>query len=71
MATITIGGVHAGAERKRGFLARVLDRMGEAQLQRARSIAKPHLLALDDEELRKLGYTRDEIRRWPSGAHWV
>jgi uncharacterized protein YjiS (DUF1127 family) len=71
MATITADGLHAETERKRGFFARVLDRMGEAQMQRARAIAKPHLLALDDEELAQLGYTRDEVRRWPAGASWL
>jgi len=71
MATITLDGMRAEGAPKRGFFARVLDRMAEAQVQRARAIAKPHLLALDDEELRQIGYTREEISLWPAGAPWL
>jgi hypothetical protein len=43
----------------------------DAQVQRARAIAKPHLLTLDDEELARFGYTRDQVRRWPTGSYWL
>jgi hypothetical protein len=69
---MTIDGIHAGTERKSRFFARALERMAEAQMARGRAIAKPHLLALDDEELQHLGYRREEIQRWPSGAgRWL
>jgi hypothetical protein len=71
MATITLDGVCAESEPKRGFLARMLDRMMEAQMYRARAIAKPYLLAMNDDELRQIGYTREGIRQWPSGARWL
>ncbi len=71
MATITLDGIRAGSERKQGFFARMLKRMAEAQMSRARAISKPYLLAMDDEELRQIGYSRDEVSRWPSGARWL
>jgi hypothetical protein len=45
--------------------------MTEAQMHRARAMAKPHLLAMDDRELQRLGHTRAEIERWPSGTYWM
>lgn len=71
MTTIAVDGLHAGTERKRGFFARVLAGLSEAQMMRARGLAKPHLLALTDEELAQLGYTRAEIAQWPQGYHWL
>jgi hypothetical protein len=71
MTTITADGIRSKGESKRGFFARALDRVMEAQMYRARATAKPHLLVMDDEELRRLGYTRAEIERWPSGALWL
>jgi uncharacterized protein YjiS (DUF1127 family) len=71
MTTITADGVHADTEHKRGFFSRALERISEAQMQRARALAKPHLLTLGDEELEALGYTRDEINAWPQGAKWL
>lgn len=69
---ITFDGTHAVRERKGGFFARALERMAEAQMQRGRAVARPYLLALDDEELQQLGYRRDEIKRWPSGGgRWL
>jgi uncharacterized protein YjiS (DUF1127 family) len=69
---MTIDGVHAGRERKSGVFARALERMAAAQMDRGRAIAKPYLLSLDDEELSDLGYRREEIQRWPSGAaRWL
>jgi hypothetical protein len=72
MAVTTADHLHVASERKRGFFSRAFERFAEAQSERARAIAKPHLLALDDEELTHLGYDRDEIRRWPSGGpRWL
>jgi uncharacterized protein YjiS (DUF1127 family) len=69
---ITIDGIHAGVERKGGFFARALERMAAAQMERGRAITKSYLLSLDDEELSHLGYRREEIERWPSGAgRWL
>jgi hypothetical protein len=69
---IAIDGIHARGERKGGFFARALERVAEAQTERGRAIAKPYLLSLDDEELQHLGYRREEIQRWPSGAgRWL
>lgn len=65
---MTIDGIHAGTERKSGFFARTLERMAAAQMNRGRAVAKPYLLSLDDDELSHLGYRREEIQRWPSGA---
>jgi hypothetical protein len=72
MATITLEGLRPESGRARGFLARALERIGEAQMNRARAIAKPHLLAMDEAELVRLGYDRKEIARWPNGsAGWL
>ena len=71
MATTTAGRYAAPRRRRRGFVARALGRVADAQMQQARAVTKPHLLALSDADLRTLGYTRDEISRWPSGAHWL
>jgi uncharacterized protein YjiS (DUF1127 family) len=71
MTTITVDGVHADTEHQRGFFSRALERISEAQMQRARALAKPHLLTLSDAELETLGYTRDEIDAWPQGANWL
>lgn len=71
MAIVTVDGIHAERAPKRGVFAEFLEAIAEAQMQRARAIAKPHLLAMDDDELRKVGYSREEIRRWPSGARWL
>lgn len=72
MTTITVDGLHAESEPKGGFFARVLERIAEAQMQRARAVARPYLLGLSDEELSHVGHTRDEISCWPqSGARWV
>jgi hypothetical protein len=72
MATITLDGVRPETGTTRGFFARALERIGDAQMARARAIAKPHLLAMDEAELVRLGYNRDEIVRWPNGsAGWL
>ncbi|MGH6923366.1 MAG: hypothetical protein ACRED5_06470 [Propylenella sp.] len=70
MTTIAVDGIRSEREPRRGLFARALERVAEAQMERARAIAKPHLLAMD-EELRRIGYTREEIRRWPGGASWL
>jgi len=66
MASTTIDSVGTAAPRAGGFFARVLERMAEGPMRKARAAARPHLLALDDEALAQLGYSRDEIRRWES-----
>jgi uncharacterized protein YjiS (DUF1127 family) len=71
MATIAYDGIRAEPETRRGFFARALERIAEAQMSRARAIAKPHLLDMDDAELASIGYTREEISRWPNGARWM
>jgi hypothetical protein len=71
MAVTTIDGVRVETQRTPGFFARLFERMAEGQMRRARGMAKEHLLALDDEDLEKLGHTRDEIRRWESMASWI
>jgi hypothetical protein len=55
----------------RGFFARWLARIETGQLRQARAVARPHLLRLGDDELARLGYRRDEIRRWESLSHWI
>jgi hypothetical protein len=71
MSVTTIDGVRVETRRTPGFFARLLERMGESQMRRARAVAKEHLLALDDNDLAQLGYKRDEIRRWESLASWI
>jgi len=72
MAITTADGMHVVEERKSGFWSRAFARIAEAQTERARAIAKPHLLALDDEDLARIGYERADIQRWPSGgAAWL
>lgn len=66
MAITTIDSVRTGSPPVRGFFGRLLERMAEGQMRKARAVAKPHLLALDDDALAQLGYRRDEIRRWES-----
>jgi hypothetical protein len=71
MATITYDGIRAEPEKRQSFFARALERIADAQMSRARAIAKPHLLELDDAELASVGYTREEVSRWPNGARWI
>ncbi|HEX9906611.1 MAG TPA: hypothetical protein VGA77_16795 [Propylenella sp.] len=71
MATTTIDSVRTEAPPQWGFFGRLLERMAEGQMPKARAAAKPHLLALDDDALAQLGYRRDEIRRWESLSQWV
>jgi hypothetical protein len=40
-------------------------------MRKAQAVAKPHLLALDDESLAQLGHKREEIQRWESLSSWV
>lgn len=55
---------HLAGSRRRGFFGRILEAMMEARMKQARAYAKTYLLELDDESLRLLGHTREEIRRW-------
>lgn len=71
MAIMTVDGVQAAKEPKRGFLARALERVHNVQMQRARAIAKPFLLDLSDQELAEIGYAREEVSRWPTGPRWL
>jgi hypothetical protein len=64
MATTTIDSARFDTPRERSFWGRVFDRIAEAQMQKARAMVRPHLLALDNEELALVGYTREEIGRW-------
>jgi hypothetical protein len=71
MAITTMDGVPIRKHRSNGFLRRVLERIGESQMRKAQAVAKPHLLALDDESLAQLGHKREEIQRWESLSSWV
>lgn len=68
MATITADRFQVEREMKRGLLGRAYERIVDAQMARARALTRPHLLALDDNELRALGYSREEISRWPTSG---
>ena len=71
MAITTADGLPVRHGRRRGFFARAFSRIADAQMERARAITRSHLLALPDAELRRLGYTREEVSRWPAGALWL
>jgi hypothetical protein len=71
MAVTTIDSVRVETPRRPSFLARVLEGVVQGQMRRARAMAKPHLLALGDDDLAELGYKREEIRRWESMASWI
>lgn len=78
MAVTTIDGIQVDTRPAPGpmrrlldRIARLLDRVAEGQMAKARAVAKPHLLALDDENLALLGHKRAEIARWESLSYWV
>lgn len=68
MALTTIDSVGLHAPKKHGFFARLMDRLAEGQMHKARALAKPHLLALDDDALASLGHKREDVMRWGSGG---
>jgi uncharacterized protein YjiS (DUF1127 family) len=70
MSVVTMDSVARSAPR-RSFLARLIEAIAASQMSKARAIAKPHLLALDDEELAVLGHRREDVRRWESLSNWV
>ena len=71
MVTRTMDGIGIEAPRKRGLLGRFLDGIVETRMRRARGIAKPYLLALDDEDLARLGHSRADVERWESRPGWA
>jgi hypothetical protein len=71
MSVVTIDGARLAPPRGRSRLARLLERIAASQMSKARAIAKPHLLALDDDDLAVLGHRREEIRRWESLSNWM
>jgi hypothetical protein len=64
-------GIGMEAPRKRGAFGRFLDGIAESRMRRARGIAKPYLLALDDADLARLGHSRADVERWESRPGWV
>jgi hypothetical protein len=56
---------------KRGFFGRLLDGIVESRMRRARGIAKPYLLGLDDEDLARLGHSRADVEKWESRPGWA
>jgi hypothetical protein len=64
-------GIGIEAPRKRRLLGRLLDGIVESRTRRARGIAKPYLLALDDEDLARLGHSRADVETWESRPGWA
>ena len=71
MVTHTMTAAAMAAPRSRGAFRRLLDDVVEARMRRGRSMAKPYLLALSDEDLARLGHSRAEVERWHSRPEWV
>jgi len=71
MAITTIDRAGIRTRHSRGFFARWFERIEAGQMRKARAMARPHLLALADDDLSRLGQKRDEIRRWESMSHWL
>ncbi len=71
MVTRTMDGIGIATSRKRGLLGRFLDGIVETRMRRARGIAKPYLLALDDEDLACLGHSRADVEKWESRPGWA
>ena len=71
MVTTTMDGTAIAAPRNRGTLGRILNSIVEARMRRGRGIAKPFLLALDDEDLRRLGHSRVDVESWESRPGWA
>jgi hypothetical protein len=71
MSVVTIDGARLAPARGRSRLAHFLHRVAASQMSKARAIAKPHLLALPDEDLAVLGHRREEVRRWESLSNWM
>ena len=69
--TMDAAAMAAPRSRSRGAFSRFLDDIVEARMRRGRSIAKPYLLALSDEDLTRLGHSRAEVERWQSRPEWV
>jgi uncharacterized protein YjiS (DUF1127 family) len=49
------------AKPRRGFFARILDAIVEGQMRVAERRIRSHLATLDDETLKSLGYSREEL----------
>ena len=71
MVTHTMNAAAMAAPRSRGAFARLLDGIVDARMRRGRSIAKPYLLALSDEDLARLGHSRAEVESWQSRPEWA
>ena len=71
MVTRTMDGIGIETARKRGFVGRLLDGIVESRMRRARGIAKPYLLALDDGDLARLGHSRPDVETWESRPGWA
>ncbi len=71
MVTRTMDGIGIETARKRGFVGRLLDGIVESRMRRARGIAKPYLLALDDEDLARLGHSRADVEKWEFRPGWA
>ena len=71
MVTRTMDPIAIAAPRNRGTLGRILDGIVDARMRRGRGIAKPFLLALDDEDLRRLGHSRADVESWESRPGWA
>ena len=50
------------------LLKRLFSRIAEREILRARGVARPHLLKLDDADLARLGYARPDVERWPAAG---
>jgi hypothetical protein len=71
MATTTLSPATIGAEAKEGhgLLRRIYDHMIRAREAEAKRRTARALWPYTDEGLKHLGLTRDELRRWHSGAN--
>ena len=62
MATTTIDSIAIGVPQTHGFLLRFVERIVAAQSRRADRIVQAHLAILDDANLERLGYSREDVQ---------